>query len=356
MKLKNRLLCWSSAVVFAGFAQFALGQQCGALIQLQLGLGASAASLYQSFPECFAGNSAPLAQQSLLATSIRHAIVISDAIGSQARLAAPPRGAAGVFGLSGRAAGDAASPWSLWGNAGRNTFNYSGPAATSNTEGGVSNYVIGADRRLSSSLSIGVSAAVDEGGSKINKVAYGTKGYSLAPYLAWQLSPEWSLDASLGVGSGKFDNSTGVRADTDRSFAAVNANYVLWSGSWQIAGKAGLLHATEKYGDLQVANTAGVPNSATRNTLDQFRGSVQVGYWMQDGIMPYAGIGYTTDLSRPDQQNVASLYGRSAIPLSAGINFFSLRNSVTGGLAYVSEVGRSAASSRTLSANLSIRF
>ncbi len=322
--------------------------------------GGSLAQARQSFPDCFSGDNAQSARQQLQATSIRQALAISNAISNQGRLSSNPNFTAAVPGMTGLAAGGADARWSAWGDTGRSNFSYRGTTGTVlNTEGGVSSHVIGGDLRLSTTLTLGASAAFDQGGTKLVATAavpspYDTRGYTIAPYLAWKINNAWSLDSSVGIGKGEL-HGLGTTIDTDRYFGAVNANYAWWSGNWQIAAKGSLLHASEKYKEVQTT-TGAIAGSAINNKLTQLRANVQAGYYMQ-GYMPYLGIGFISDVSHPDQTfSGASSYGNHAIPLMAGINLYLPKNNITGGIAYVDERGRSGATNRTLSANLNIRF
>ena len=63
---------------------------------------------------------------------------------------------------------------------------------------------------------------------------------------------------------------------------------------------------------------------------------------------------YTDDLSRSKQAGVP--WDSSAYLLSAGVNFFSLKNGLTGGVSYSFESGRSHTENSILAANIGIRF
>lgn len=147
-----------------------------------------------------------------------------------------------------------------------------------------------------------------------------------------------------------------VKTEADRTFVAGNVSYNQWLDKIQLTGKAGYLHAEENYGNSKIAGVAAA-GTAAKNSLDQIRLGVQAGYWM-DGAMPYAGLAYTNDMSRSTTQFGAASdpIGKDAWVWSLGVNFFSLKSGVTGGVVYSQEEGRTSQKNNTLMANLNIRF
>ncbi|CAK0776530.1 hypothetical protein CCP3SC15_5520003 [Gammaproteobacteria bacterium] len=75
-------------------------------------------------------------------------------------------------------------------------------------------------------------------------------------------------------------------------------------------------------------------------------------------MMPYVGLSYSSDLSRSTNQVGASadLVGKNAWIWTVGLNFFSLRNGLTGGIAYSQEEGRTNQKNNILVANIGLRF
>jgi hypothetical protein len=208
-------------------------------------------------------------------------------------------------------------------------------------------------------MAVGVSAAFDSGdgtgsnGTTANSIT--SKGYTFAPYFGMQLSPALALDASLGFGKGEL-NTTNVKNEADRWFAAANLAYNQWMDKVQLTGKLGYLHGEENYGNSTVAGA--VQNgTAAKNKLDQLRLGVQAGYWM-NGFMPYAGLTYTSDVGRSTTQAGAASdpIGKDAWVWTLGANFFSLKSGVTGGIAYNQEEGRSNQKNNSLMVNITIRF
>lgn len=90
-------------------------------------------------------------------------------------------------------------------------------------------------------------------------------------------------------------------------------------------------------------------NSKTKNTLDQMRLGMQAGYVM--GFMPYAAISYANNLRRTSDIGKDYL-GRDTFIATAGLNFFSASNRLSGGIFYSQELNRKHSDNDTISANI----
>ena len=314
-------------------------------------------------PECFAGGWTNLITQ-INGTSFQQVTAISQAL--QGRWGSDAPGPRADAGLRGMAAGGAAKKWNVWGNVANNDLRQTYGAAngfTTRNDSDITNTVLGADYLLAPGLALGVSVAFDKGDTSGLNSSPGdvlknidSDGYVVGPYLGWQISKTWSLDASAGFGSGKVKSNFSTETENDRWFAAANLNYETWSGNWQLAGKASLLHGVEDYDNTKVAG-ASTPNTGAKNTLDQLRLGLQAGYWL-NGFLPYASIGYTSDLTRKTTQAGAPSdpIGKNAWFWSLGANFFSLAGGVNGGIAYRQEEGRDNQKNKNIMLNIGFRF
>jgi len=314
-------------------------------------------------PECFAGGWTNVINQ-INGTSFTQALAVSRALEGRWSSDAPgPRANAGM--LRGMAAGGTVGKWNLWGNLANNNNrqNYlADNGGTSNSDSDVLTATIGADYLISPGFVIGLSGAFDKGDTTGTNTLSpdvnqnDTDGWTLAPYLGWQINRNWAFDASLGWGGGKMKSNFNTEADNDRWFAAANLNYERWMGNWQFAGKGSLLHGVEDYDNMKVAG-ASTAGTAAENTIDQLRLGVQVGYWM-NGFLPYAQLGYTTDLTRKTTQASAPSdpIGDDAWYWALGANFFSLPGKINGGIAYRQEEGRNNQKNWNLMLNVGFRF
>ncbi|MFA6921297.1 MAG: autotransporter outer membrane beta-barrel domain-containing protein [Gallionella sp.] len=331
-------------------------------------------------PECTGATaSTSTATQEIASTSFSQMLSISRAVSARNMAGnTRPQNTASLDQRFGMAAGNSPAQWNFWGSVSsdKNKYDrgvYFDPVGlnshnhTSNTN--VTNAVLGGDYQLAPTVAIGVSAAFDSssGNASSTNVTAGTapsystsstSGYTVAPYLGWQINQDWSLDASLGMGSVKL-NTTEVSGKADRVFYGTNLSYASWMGNWQLSGKGSYLHGQEKYGNLTSGTGALMANSATTNKMGQLRVGGQAGYWMNDSVMPYFGLSYASDISRSTSSTTSQLgseIGRTAWVYSLGANFFSIKNSITGGVAYNQETGRTYAKNNSLMGNINFRF
>lgn len=327
---------------------------------------AYAAEIIASSPECFGGGPTT-SRVHIGGTMFQQALAVSSAIASR-QLADGPAPAMAMAGR-GAAAGGRVGRFNVWGNIGETdsrqryaAFNgYSTGYAKNEMD--LLNTILGLDFALTPTMLAGVSLAIDRGDGSggntdptfsINKIK--SEGYVLAPYLGWQINREFSLDASAGLGKGEVRTFTTNKVDADRWFAAANLNYQRWLGNIQFSGRASYLHGIENYGDIKVSGVSFAGTDA-HNTLDQVRLGAQAGYWM-NGVMPYAALAYVNDIRRKTTQFGApsNPIGRDAWEWRLGVNFFSLSQGVTGGIAYSREEGRNHQKSDNLTANINFRF
>jgi hypothetical protein len=319
----------------------------------------SPAEFVAAHPGCFPGGSSA-SQAQVSASSFQQVGAISASISSrmlggtgQAQVAAAP--------VQGMAAGGK-NAWNIWGSVAENDTRQSftiGPNQIKN-DLNVTNIVVGADYAAASGMVFGVSGAFDRGDGSMQPAAAAardastTKGWALAPYLGYQLSKELALDASIGFGSGKTSGAGNVESEGDRLFYAANLNYSRWVKDLQFSGKLGYLHGEEDFG-LTKVNGVAQNSTAAKNKLDRLLLGAQVGYWMGNGVQPYAGLSYISD-RRSSSQAGTDPVGKSAWQWALGVNFFSLASGVTGGIAYTQEDGRSNQRNNALSANIGMRF
>lgn len=320
--------------------------------------------LRQYYPECLSGTSGNVSQDIIRGTSIWQGYAISDAVKNRFNGARDPVQVS-ASGMTGLAAGASQSKWSTWGSFNLNGRRYSAYGFNiSQSESDTTNLVLGADYLVTPKLVAGVSLAFDATAGRTyaspattaagggGSMGIDTSGYNIAPYLGWQITPEWSLDASFGFGEGRYRDDV-ARAKSTRSFVGTNLSYTRWHGNWQFLGKASYFHATEKYGNTVVNPIGVIPGSAYRNRLDQFRIGAQAGYWM-NGAMPYIGLAYTNDFRRTAQPN--SPWDRDAFVMTLGIDFTSTKDNVTGGFAFTQELGRNESRNYSFIGTLNIRF
>jgi len=319
----------------------------------------SPAEYVAAYPQCFPGGSTA-SQVQVSASSFQQIGAISKSMSSRMLGGAGPTQVASVP-VHGMAAGGK-NAWNVWGSVAENdtrqSYTLGGNAKKNDVD--VTNAVVGIDYAISPDMVLGVSGAYDRGAGSAQPTALAArqastiKGYAIAPYVGYQLSKELALDASLGFGSGKISSAGSMETEGDRLFYAANLNYSRWVKDLQFTGKFGYLHGEEDFGNAKVAGTT-INNTAAKSKLDRFLLGAQVGYWVGNGVQPYAGLNYSTD-RLSSSQGGANPIGKSAWQWALGLNFFSLANGVNGGIAYTQEEGRSNQKNNAFSANLGIRF
>lgn len=313
-------------------------------------------------PQCFPGGS-PSSQAQVSGSSFQQVGAITSVLqGRMLGNTGPIQfGGAPVQGL----AAGGKNAWNVWGNIGTNDTkqSYSVTGNPIRNDFKIQNTVIGADYALAPGMVIGVSAALDRGESGAETTIAGfsnprvvtiTKGYAIAPYIGYQLSKELALDASVGFGSGKSNTGGGAESEADRLFYAANLGYSSWIKNIQLTGKLGYLHGEEDIGNIKVSGAA-QNNTAIKNKLDRWQLGGQAGYWLGNGVMPYASLTYLAD-RRGSSQAGTDPIGKSAWQWALGVNFFSLANGIMGGLVYMQEENRSNQKSDAVTANIGVRF
>lgn len=329
------------------------------------GDSSNAAWVVSNHPECFGGSSAT-SGASINSTSFAQALAISNALAQRQPAAGPL--VTGSTGLKGMAAGNGLGKWNVWGNMNNNDTRQSYTAANgfkskNNTE--ILTGVIGVDYGLTPTVALGVSGAFDDGsgtgrnfgpGGSLNTTD--SNGYVVAPYVGWQINRDLSLDASAGLGHGRIDTSSNTESSASRWFAAANLNYNRWFDNIQLSGRLSYLHGVEDYDDIKNSATgAKFIGSDAKNTLDQIKLGAQVGYWA-NGILPFASLAYANDVRRRTTQfgSPNNPIGRDGWLWGLGVNFYSLKDRVTGGVVYNQETGRGNQTFRSLTANISLSF
>ena len=319
----------------------------------------SPAEIVSAYPQCFPGGSTA-SQVQVSASSFQQIGAISSSLSSRLLAGGGPTQVTSAP-VQGMAAGGK-NAWNVWGSVAesdtRQSYTLGGNAKKHDVD--VTNAVVGMDYALAPNMVLGVSGAFDRGAGSTQpnaaaaRQASTIKGYAIAPYLGYQLSKEFALDASIGFGSGKVSSGGNMESEGDRLFYAGNLNYSRWVKDVQFSGKLGYLHGEEDFGFAKV-NGVAQANTASKSKMDRWMLGIQAAYWLGNGVQPYVGLSHLAD-RLSSSQGGANPIGKSAWQWALGLNFFSLASGVTGGVAYTQEDGRSNQKNSALSANIGIRF
>lgn len=243
--------------------------------------------------------------------------------------------------------------WNAWGNLTNNDTDQKDYARDFNSS--ILTTVVGGDYALSPGTVVGVSLSFDNGDGSINGADMESSGYSVAPYFGIQLNQNFVLDVSFGFGAGELDTAGNTKDESDRFFGAANLSYSSWIDNIQLTSKLSYLHGRESYDNTKI-NGISIAGTEEENRITQMRAGFQAGYWMER-LMPYAGLTYSTDISRSSKIAAGDIeIGPRGFIFELGMNFFSLANGITGGIAYSREEGRTNQENNMVVANISVRF
>ena len=173
---------------------------------------------------------------------------------------------------------------------------------------------MGADRRVANDLVAGFQLSLETASSKgfQGEMTSDSNGFMISPYMAYQVSPEWSLYGALGLGQSNIDNrilSLNGSYEVQRYSATLNVQGQYPLGSAFVRPKITLsyMHNNDDAYNLG-GSILGTPitlrmpkNSYDFGTLES---SVEINrvFRFDNGsaLMPYAEIGIAYDFERPD--------------------------------------------------------
>ncbi len=182
------------------------------------------------------------------------------------------------------------------------------------TTGNAGVIVLGADRRVASDLVAGFQLSLETASSKgfQGDMTSDSNGFMISPYMAYQVSPEWSLYGALGLGQSNIDSrilSLNGSYEVQRYSATLNAQGQYPLGSAFVRPKFTLSYMHNNADAYNLGGSIlGTPinlrmpkNSYDFGTLES---SVEINrvFRFDNGsaLMPYAEIGIAYDFERPD--------------------------------------------------------
>ncbi|WP_374355136.1 autotransporter domain-containing protein, partial [Limnohabitans sp.] len=182
------------------------------------------------------------------------------------------------------------------------------------TTGNAGVIVMGADRRVASDLVAGLQLSLETSSSKgfQGVMTSDSDGFMISPYMAYQVSPQWSLYGALGLGQSNIDNrilSLNGSYEVQRYSATLNAQGQYPLGSAFVRPKFTLSYMHNNADAYNLGGSIlGTPinlrmpkNSYDFGTLES---SVEINrvFRFDNGsaLMPYAEIGIAYDFERPD--------------------------------------------------------
>lgn len=203
-----------------------------------------------------------------------------------------------MTGKSGGGAGAQTGLWmqGLWSNIDKSE-------AFLETQGNVYSVVTGLDRRskhLVGGLALGYEHINLD--TVYNNGTYRADGYTVAPYGAITLSPQWTLDGSTGYTWLNYDTSRQNGAvtgsfDGGRWFVSSNVTGGFTSGNWRYQPKLGALYMKESQNGYTDSTGAAVESNAF--AIGRVSGGGKMGYALGT-VLPYAKLMGEWDFKTPN--------------------------------------------------------
>ena len=169
-------------------------------------------------------------------------------------------------------------------------------------------------------------------------------GYTLAPYVAWQLDPSWLVDASFGAGNSMLESTksdgTVASPKNDRSFVSTGVTYLKPLSDKALFTGKGTLSRSRDFIDTfnSTLGTTVTSNASSATYLNQFKLGGQLSYRLGN-FTPYAGGYYIqNDFTVDSTSSVKPVEYQTVSQWVAGLNFST--GPVYGALAFQQEQGR----------------
>jgi outer membrane autotransporter protein len=291
-------------------------------------------------------------------------LAISNALsGALAARNAPgvTRSSLGTPDQKGMAAAAGGDRWNAWAGYGYTSVGYS--FAPLQSSGDVNLGLLGLDYSFTGNVLAGVAVSYDRTrtDTHFNRGELNGHGYTVSPYLAWQINRAWLFDASLGWGRAELDQSDfsagGVFGSPkdDRFFGSLSLSYNVAFDKILLTGKGTYLWTEDKIDTFLLSDGTVIPGQTTR--VKQLRLGGQVAYAGAQ-FMPFFGLYLIHDTQRPDQTPVGGFVAANddtAWQAQFGVNFIS-KGPVYGGILFATEQGRSEVRNNQFLLNVGVRF
>lgn len=246
-----------------------------------------------------------------------------------------------MFQESGLNAGDGMMNYGIWGSYSYSDFD--NDFISTAFDGHRHNVLAGIDISPWENTVLGIAFGYETSDidTRFNRGNQESDGFTIAPYIGYLLTDNWSVDAAVGYSSVDFDQyrtdpATGARItsspDADRWFGTLNVNgFTSWN-NWLFGGRIGILHARNIQESFVESNGA-VTNKFT-SELGQWNVGGDVAYSFEQ-FEPFARLVYERDFSMTEITVVGGgpqpSNDRDNFVFGAGIRYFSARG-ITGNL------------------------
>jgi len=260
--------------------------------------------------------------------------------------------------VTGLAAGDQLSRFSLWANAGYSDWDDDN--RTSDADGYLSTFIVGADYRLAESVVLGLSLIYEHSDidTDYNNGHLDQDGFTVAPYLGIVLNDYFTLAATVGYawldtdqkrekGS---DHAVKSSLDSTRFFGSVHLDGFYRKHNFNLTGILGCLYSQER----QDSFTEDDKHRVGSHNIDL--GELSVGAEVSYSFIaaePYFAATFLYDFQYEDVKNVD--YDDTAVELNPGVRFY-LDNGFCADIQAGFVLGRSEYDEYSFTANLRYEF
>jgi hypothetical protein len=229
---------------------------------------------------------------------------------------------------SGLSSGDLLGGWGAWVNYRGSwydsdfVFNNESLAYDADTDRGT----VGLDRFIYDHFLIGLSLGYEDTDTDTfyNGGGQDSDGFTIAPYGAWLINDNFSIDVSGGYTPLEYDQdrisptdgtTTSSSFDADRWFFATNLNALAIVNNWVLGGRVGLLYTQEQQDGYVETGSAASAAAGTVRTVDDrdidltqlvLGGDIAYSFGT---LEPYALLIYRNDISRDNGEDAGGLPG-----------------------------------------------
>ena len=275
----------------------------------------------------------------------------------------PRRTASGImFQESGLNAGDSMLNYGIWGSYSYSDFGNS--LSSTAFDGSRHNVLAGVDISPVINLVIGLALGYENTDidTRFNRGNLESDGYTVAPYIGYLLSDNWSIDAAVGYSRVDFDQyrtDGGMRItsspSSNRWFGTLNVNGFTYWNNWFVSGRIGILHARDIQEGFTESDGTFVPEFT--NKLGQWSVGGEAAYSFGE-FEPFARVAYERDFSMTE---IAVTSGpqpsndRDNFLFGAGLRYFGA-NGLTGNLEWNKRIDRDDFNEDTFSLTVRMDF
>ena len=176
--------------------------------------------------------------------------------------------------------------------------------------GNVYNALAGIDHRFENDVVVGMAFGYERTdlNVKFNSGSLESNGITVAPYMGFKVTPNWSVDLSVGYTRLDYDTTNGLNGtsgsfNADRYFGAANLVGAYASGNWRFQPRTTLSYSREDQDGYTESNGSQVESDTL--LLGRLAAGSKVGYAFEN-FLPYAKLMGEWDFKRAGSVTTAN--------------------------------------------------